>query len=688
VLWHTPLSSGSPFRVDVRGLAVGEDEKPGCFAGGGDFLEKIHPRLGQPLWRTHLGSWTGEAVLVRGVLVVCCVDRLRGLDPETGTIRWNRPLRPGDLRPGSFSVRDYPFLFPGRDSVALVSRLGKAMGFSAENGEPKWEATLGKGFCSAALQDPSSGRVAAFFPGTDAFRVFDPDVGEAGKPLPGVGRPLAAGGDRVVLLEKGRRETTVSLRPLAEGKPLWKASVPGLYEEGRVDPAEGLVLLTPVPSPAPPSPVRALDLASGAIRWSIPMDRRPFAHHLHGDLFFLLRGGRDVQAFSTDSGNRVWSARVPDAEPRSALWEASAFALALCTVGGDVVLLDRKTGSVLGRLRLDRGKIEGFGHVGAAGLLVRAERGSVFLGPPESPEVFLPLLGRDGEEDPFLLNRLYVRSGKAWRGVAETTFRLWKRTKVHVDPFDPDYRKLRAVVEGAAFLVPRVVRARRFQHPPKMDGELDEPWSEADAVPLSLGSVRFLPDPSPRTAWGGEGDLSATLYTGWDEKAFYIALDLTDDRPMVRHDDTVQRWTGDVLFFALDRMGDGGFRQGRDDDVNWVFWPKERPEDRPPPPRRKEDQAQNRAVKGKEGRDGMVVEMAFPWEDKFNNFLRRYGLRAGLIRPRPGVGFGFNLLVLDDDGAGPTQYLALAPGLSLTKSRRRPFQEGFWPALWTRIELR
>jgi outer membrane protein assembly factor BamB len=673
--------------VEVKTLSAGPASSPGCFAGGANFLERLHPRLGHPLWRANLGSWTGEAVLVRGVLAVCSVDRLRGLDPDTGKLLWIRPLRRGDLRPGSFASRDYPFLFPGRECVALVSRLGVATSVTAVDGEPKWAATLAKGFCSSALQDPSSGKVAAFFPGTDGFRVFDPDVGEEGKIRGAKGRPLASGGDRVILLDKGRRETTVTHRPLAEGKVLWKVTVPGLYEEGEVDPSEGLVLLAPVTSPAPPSPLRGLDLASGAIRWSIPVDRRPFAHHLHGDLLFLLRGGNQVQAYATGTGNRVWSTFVADAEPRSALWEASAFALAVGTVDGDVVLLDRRTGSIQGRLRLERGRLEALAHAGAGSLLVRAERGSVFLGPPESPEEFLPLLGTEVEKDPFLLNRLYVRAGRAWRGVSETATCLWSRPEVEVGPADPDFRKLRAIVEGASFLEKRVIRARRFRTPPKMDGELGEPWSEADAHPLTLESLRFLPESARRAVWGGEGDLSATLYTGWDEKAFYIALDLTDDRPRVRHDDKTSQWTGDILFFALDRMGDGGYRQGRDDDVNWVFWPKD-PQDRPPPPRRAEDQAPNRAVKQKEGRTGMVLEMAFPWEERFNNFLRRYGLRAGLIRPRPGVGFGFNLLVLDDDGSGPAKYLALAPGLSLTRTRRRPFQDGFWPALWPRIELR
>ena len=100
-----------------------------------------------------------------------------------------------------------------------------------------------------------------------------------------------------------------------------------------------------------------------------------------------------------------------------------------------------------------------------------------------------------------------------------------------------------------------------------------------------------------------------------------------------------------------------------------------------------DDQVQ-RGVKPKEGRRGMAIEMAFPWEERFNNHLRRSGLRGGLIRPRPGVRFGFNLLLLDDDGAGPEHYLALAPGLSLKEGRARFYQDRFWPALWARIELR
>ena len=80
--------------------------------------------------------------------------------------------------------------------------------------------------------------------------------------------------------------------------------------------------------------------------------------------------------------------------------------------------------------------------------------------------------------------------------------------------------------------------------------------------------------------------------------------------------------------------------------------------------------------------------MAFPWESKFNNRLRLSGLRAHRIRPRPGVRFGFNLMLLDDDGDGPGAYLALAPGLRLGRFRPRRFSTGVWPQLWARVVLK
>jgi hypothetical protein len=222
-----------------------------------------------------------------------------------------------------------------------------------------------------------------------------------------------------------------------------------------------------------------------------------------------------------------------------------------------------------------------------------------------------------------------------------------------------------------------------------MDGELDEAWSRAEAVTLGFSSLRFMPKSRGERVWSGEADISAKLYTGWDADAFYLAVDLIDDRPRVPHDPSAREWEGDVVVFALDRAGDGGFRLNTpEDEVVWIFWPKaDQREDRRDQERDREREARNRGVKPRPGGNGMVIEMAFPWEERFNSRLRTVGRRADLIGPRPGDRFGLNLLFLDDDGSGPGHYLALAPGLRFTR-RTTGFDQEVWPELWAKVELR
>jgi hypothetical protein len=581
-------------------------------------------------------------------------------------------------------------LIPGREAAAVVLPSGKGIGIEAESGRRVWEGDLGEGSFNAVLQDPKTGRGAAFFSPKGGYKTFDPDRGpDEGDLHSFEGKPYAAGGDRIFLLRRGDGSTTFRVQSLSTGEVRWEASFPGLYEEALIAPGEGMAVCLPASPPAMPYPVLGVALSTGVCQWAVSISRRPVEAALCGDGLLLRDGVTTIAQYGLETGKLMWKSGVLGMGPRRMLAAHSVFAVAIGTSEGTVTLFDRKSGGNLGRYPLRLGVLTELAFHGSGGLWVGGERGKVLLGVPEAPGEFLPLLDRTSpKRNPFLLPRLFARGDRVWEGIERLSAEVWAGKSVEVKTGALDHLNLVSAVEGAAFAKTRILRARRFAHPPQMDGDLTEPWSEADALPLTVESLRFFPEGKGEARWGGDADLSAVIYTGWDHEAFYLAIDFRDDRPRMPYDAGAREWTGDIVFFALDRLGNGGFEQDpKDDDVVWMFWPK-RDAARPPPPRRRDEGAKRRGVKPKPGGEGMDIEIAFPWEEKFNNHLRRWGLRGRQIRPRPGVRFGFNLILLDDDGEGPDQYLALAPGLSLKKSRARSFRDGFWPQLWVQVELR
>ncbi|HZN60418.1 MAG TPA: PQQ-binding-like beta-propeller repeat protein, partial [Planctomycetota bacterium] len=74
--------------------------------------------------------------------------------------------------------------------------------------------------------------------------------------------------------------------------------------------------------------------------------------------------------------------------------------------------------------------------------------------------------------------------------------------------------------------VPRIA-ARRMRSAPAIDGDLGDAWDVASrTVMASPRNIGTIPGPGQARDWEGEEDLSAVLYTGWDDKYFYFALDV------------------------------------------------------------------------------------------------------------------------------------------------------------------
>ncbi|MCU0722347.1 MAG: PQQ-binding-like beta-propeller repeat protein [Planctomycetes bacterium] len=680
--WHAPAGLGAGFAVVPRWLPQGTAREPGVYAGGAEFLERLHPRHGWTVWRRSLGSWSREAAWADGVLAAACLGSLRGLDPDTGEVRWSASLGLGEGLEGAR-------LLPGRKAVAAVFPGGRSVGFEAATGRKLWESKTG-GNVALVRQDPVTGQATVHFRDGSAA-LLDPDAG----PVPDKagfrpGTPVPAGRGRALYLSVRPHETEAALVPDGAGEAAWACRVPAACPAALVDEGAGAAVLLPAASPSPDRPLFCLDLATGAVRWrrEVPLlgERAWIAD---GRLFAWTRG-MALEAYWLDTGGKLWEAPMGalGAVPQSTV--LTAFAVAVGT-GSGFVLLNPATGAPLGpagrRFGGELGRVSALAPAGGDGLLAVGERGTALFSRPREAGDWAPAPGASPLDEGRLAAGFLLSRGEPWAGAGALERRLRGGERVGCGPGDPEFLAVRGAVEGAAFRGPRVLRAARFSRAPVMDGELDDPWDESCAVRLSLGSLRFPTGTAPPGPWKGDTDASAVLYAGWDEAAFYFALEVADD-VRLPHDQGSPAWKGDAVVVAVDRLGDGGYEEGEDDTIFWMATMAPRPEGEPPRERgERVVEQKNLAIRPREGGGGAVYELALPWEEFFNRHLRQRGLRRGLVAPaRPGLRFGLNLLVVDDDGDGPGHYLALAPGLALPPAKF--FREGVWPQLWARVELR
>lgn len=208
--------------------------------------------------------------------------------------------------------------------------------------------------------------------------------------------------------------------------------------------------------------------------------------------------------------------------------------------------------------------------------------------------------------------------------------------------------------------VPRIV-CRRAPAALSVDGELSEPWDVESAVRLERPQhVRRLPGSSSRGRWEGEEDLSAIVYTAWDDAYFYVAMDVSDD-VLHPYDRDAENWRGDCLVIGIDSLGDGGYLQRGDDQLMTLALTL---------PRRGEEEGEGGegeegegeeakpeglySVKKKDDDSGAVYEFGIPWSSFSSDFAK--------APPPPGTVFGLSLLLLDDDtGQGVEKTLSWNP---------------------------
>lgn len=263
----------------------------------------------------------------------------------------------------------------------------------------------------------------------------------------------------------------------------------------------------------------------------------------------------------------------------------------------------------------------------------------------------------------------------------------------------PLVRRLEAFSQERGERHPLAWNLRRLPRAPVIDGILDEPWNAPSAVPLQRARY-FHPLQGPDengAAWRGWRDHSALLFTGWSDRGFHLALDVTDDsvHPYDRDQD---RWTGDCLLLALDLRDDGGLSPGRDDQLLTLALTVPKPAPPPPPAgmnpegddpldgEDEDDEDDSSKPKGeyqvlrKSDGSGVIYEITIPWE----TFREA---RGNENFPFPGVSFRMNVIVTDDDsGSGASSYMSLSVGQMLQQSTGAAF-DFFSPEFFARLTL-
>ncbi len=209
------------------------------------------------------------------------------------------------------------------------------------------------------------------------------------------------------------------------------------------------------------------------------------------------------------------------------------------------------------------------------------------------------------------------------------------------------------------------------------------------------------PIQAPPTAapgrWSGDEDLSAALHMGWDERYFYFALDVSDTnlRP---YDSEAERWVGDCLLIAIDTQGNGGDVVLGDDVLLSLALTLPKKKDGEDEEEQQDgEQDENKPdgtyfVRRKDDGSGAVYEAAIPWA-----LFAKNGVAIDpATGPAPGLSFGFNVVLTDDDGdrsdaqggaRGAVKTLQLTPSVLLHEEKSRLWQ-GYIPGRFARITIR
>lgn len=638
------------------------------FLAEGKVLCRRDPRTGEVLWRSGVGRpdavFSDERILLaaRGLEVA-------RLDPESGRPLWllavpstggdaEGPPAPRYPERGSLAFQEGPagsgirgFYTAGKSLVLQIDPL-RCVGLSADKGSFQWDRAWPAPVSLLSFRE----RLVAV--SGCSFDLLDPATGETlrHRDLPFAASTVGRlrGADKVWVLDGSK----IALLDLAEGAVLWEC------DAGRGSSClaaafdlreETAAILLDVGSGK--TAIAGVDVPTGRLLWrrDVPWEGPLAWSFAQQDLLLAGFDGRRVvtQRVGARDGVEVWRFPLglgsPFESPRILVSGRHAF---LHDAGLPFVLwFDAATGE----RRQDpcafgRGVLEIACAAGVA--VVRSERGVTGYGrpfgpslPPEADPTAGPGLGLETLPPQELAP--FAEKGGEWHAAVA----LW-REALDGKPESPLFRaRMESAREVAFERSPPVLRARRFDRPPRIDGELSDGWAEETRVDLAGRDVLVELPMGAARPWSGPEDLSARFYASWDDKFLYLALDVADQKGVL-FDQEKGFSLGDSLLVHIDPEGDGGFAPtGGDRLVGLAL------QNPPAAPGRRDERPPGRyAVRPRPQGGGSVYEAAVPW-----SYLRRKGVPEG--RPTLGI----SLQLADDDGEGTMRVLTLSPGMPLAR---------------------
>ncbi|MBM4032884.1 MAG: hypothetical protein FJ291_14000 [Planctomycetes bacterium] len=415
--------------------------------------------------------------------------------------------------------------------------------------------------------------------------------------------------------------------------------------------------------------VRALDAADLGERWrTAPLNlAQPSGIAQHGGLLAVAgrHDGQRVAILIHTASGRI----IGDVSPKGAN-ELSAAVIAAATGKMPVPPQDAGTMAPGGT---------GFQPVGSSLLVLGTDRGIHAYGlaePQALDERIATLNARFGSGDRAALAPLAAALYQ--RGDERHAIALLNKALADEELPAADYATLKdqlnSLRESLAAREPAAIETAYMDVPPHVDGAINERWRADLAArldgPAFIDEVQGIPIPEAR--WRSPSDLSAVLYTGWDAKHFYFAVDVSDDvhRTYTGQTDT---WIGDGLIISIDCDNDGGYGYrftGKDLLLTLALTRKDE---------RRDDEGDDEPsgeyrVRLKDDNSGAVYEIALPWD------------YLGIEDPRPGLRFGFNVTVTDDDGDRAVKAISWTPGMTLDRDRALMIR-GFAPAYFGDVLL-
>lgn len=185
----------------------------------------------------------------------------------------------------------------------------------------------------------------------------------------------------------------------------------------------------------------------------------------------------------------------------------------------------------------------------------------------------------------------------------------------------------------------------------KIDADLSE-WNGRPFIAMNERGQIMPPD--PWIDWKGPEQFSAKVYTGWDDKYFYMAAEVKDEVHSNKFTDTIYK--GDSIQFAFDPAANGGKSgYGQDDKELGIAL------------------ADNKIIAAQWAGKNVLKASRYAVKRDDNAEKTFYEIQIPLhslgIKEEEGTVFGFNFVIFNDNtGAGANYYYQLSPGITGIKS--------------------